>query len=113
MKDDQLYLIHILECIERIESYTQGGREAFQKSKMSQDAVIRNFEVMGEAAKNVSEATRRIHPKVPWKRIAGFRDVLIHDYLGVDLGEVWNIVEQHLPPLKQSVKEILKPGRKI
>ena len=105
VKDDQLYLIHILECIERIESYTQGGREAFQKSKMSQDAVIRNFEVMGEAAKNVSDATRQIYP--------AFRDVLIHDYLGVDLGEVWNIVEQHLPPLKRSIKEILKPGRKI
>lgn len=84
MKDDRFYLIHILERIQRIESYTTGGREAFLASSMIQDAVIRNFEIIGEAAKQVSESFRLVHPGLPWRRLAGFRDVLIHNYPGVD-----------------------------
>ncbi|MFQ5882292.1 MAG: DUF86 domain-containing protein [Candidatus Methylomirabilales bacterium] len=85
MKDEKLYLIHIAECIQRIESYTRDGRDAFMRSSMAQDAVTRNFEIMGEAAKRISEGLRHAHPEVPWHRIAGFRDVLIHDYMRVDL----------------------------
>lgn len=107
MKDDQLYLIHIADCIRRIESYTAGGRDDFMQSEMAQDAVVRNFEIIGEAAKHVSETLRRGHPDVPWRRISGFRDVLIHDYVGVDLDEVWNIVERDLPELKAKLGRIL------
>jgi uncharacterized protein with HEPN domain len=84
VKDDRFYLIHVLERIQRIESYTTGGREAFLASSMIQDAVIRNFEIIGEAAKQVSESFRLLHPGLPWRRLAGFRDVLIHNYPGVD-----------------------------
>jgi len=107
MKDDKLYLIHMVECIVRIESYTRGGREAFMQSSMAQDAVIRNFEIMGEAAKRVSQDLREKHLDIPWHRIAGLRDILIHDYMRVDLDEVWNIVERDIPDFKSKVQAIL------
>lgn len=108
MKDDKLYLIHISECIQRIESYVHEGKQNFAQSRMKQDAVIRNFEIMGEAAKQISEKLRNTHAEIPWKRIAGFRDVLIHDYVGVDSEEVWKIVERDLPTLKKQIESLLK-----
>lgn len=108
MKDDRLYLINIAECIQRIESYTREGRDVFMQSSMTQDAVIRNFEVMGEAAKRVSQGLRQTHPEVLWHRVAAFRDVLIHNYMRVDLDEVWNILERDLPGLKRKVEAILQ-----
>ena len=110
MKDDKLYLIHISECIHRIESYTQNGKAHFIESRMEQDAVTRNFEIIGEAVKKVSEKFKQSHPEIPWKRIAGLRDVLIHDYMGVDFEEVWRIIEQYLPDLKIKIEAFLKPS---
>jgi len=108
MKDDKLYLIHMSECIERIQSYTKDGYEAFMRSRLSQDAVVRNFEVMGEAAKQVSETLKNRYTAIPWKRVAGLRDILIHNYIAVDYDEVWKIVEQDLPVLRETVKQILE-----
>ena len=107
MKDDRLYLSNIAECIERIESYTSSGKEAFMQTRMIQDAVMRNFEVIGEATKRLSPELREAHPDIQWQQIAGFRDVLIHDYLKVNLNRVWGIIEQNLPSLKVKVSEIL------
>lgn len=107
MKDDRLYLIHIWECILRIESYAIGGRSAFLASAMMQDAIIRNFEIVGEAAKHLSPEIRQLHPEVQWKGLAGLRDVLIHNYMGVDLIEIWNIVDDELPQIKSSLEPIL------
>ncbi|HTW91402.1 MAG TPA: DUF86 domain-containing protein [bacterium] len=107
MKDDRLYLTSILESIGNIEEYTRPGRDAFMQSRMQRDAVVRNFETMGEAAKQVSSDLRKAHPEIPWRKVAGFRDVLIHDYLGVDVNEVWNITERELPDLKAKVKSVL------
>ena len=110
MKEDRPYLEHIREAIQRIRSYTADGWEAFARNTMAQDAVVRNFQVIGEATKQISEATRQRHPDIPWRQIAGFRDVLIHDYMGVNLRRVWNVIEQHLSQLEEAVDELLAEG---
>lgn len=108
MKDDRLYLIHISECIARIESYTAGGRDAFFASTQIQDAVLRNLQTLAESTQRLSDAAKAKHPEADWFKIAGFRNVLVHDYLGVDLDRAWLIVERELPRLKQTIDTILK-----
>lgn len=108
MKDDQLYLTNILECIERIENYTQAGQAAFQDSTLLQDAVIRNLEIIGEATKRLSPELCQASPNIPWKQMAGMRDVLIHDYLKINLNRVWQTIEQDLPTLKTTVMALLQ-----
>ena len=103
MKNDLLYLSNIQESIEAIESYTDDGKESFMQTRMIQDAVIRNFEVIGEATKRLSTEFREKHSEIPWRRIAGLRDVLIHDYLRIDLEEVWGIIRDYLPELKVKI----------
>jgi uncharacterized protein with HEPN domain len=111
MKEDFFYLLHIAEAITDIQSYVSGGKDAFYSNKMVQDAVIRNLEIIGEAVKNITPATRSHAPEVPWKKIAGLRDVLIHDYFGVDLDTVWLVVENRLPVLSQHVLLLLEEFR--
>ena len=109
MKDDRVYLMHIRDCLTRIAEYTEGGREAFFADTKTQDAVIRNLEVIGEAVKNLSQAHRDAHPDIPWKRIAGLRDLLIHRYFGVKLDTVWEVIERELPNLGQAIEQMLRP----
>jgi uncharacterized protein with HEPN domain len=108
-KDPRVYLAHILECAQKIERYTKGGEKEFHNDTMLQDAVIRNFEIIGEAAKRVPEAYRRAYSQIPWRLMAGFRDVLIHAYEGVDLKRVWWIVRQDLPVVKEAIEKLLPP----
>ncbi|MGF1571081.1 MAG: DUF86 domain-containing protein [Nodosilinea sp.] len=108
MRGDRLYLSNILECIGQIELYVTEGKDAFFQNRMSQDAVIRNFEVMGEAVKRLSEELRGENEDIPWRQIAGFRDILIHDYLRVDVGEIWAVIEQDLPVIKPRLLELLE-----
>ena len=108
-KDPRVYLAHVIECILKIERFTQVGRAVFLRDELVQDAVLRNFEVIGEAAKRLDDTYRADHPQIPWRAIAGLRDVLIHQYEGVNLQQVWNIVEKDLPGLKNSIKGLLPP----
>ena len=104
MKDDRLYLLHILERCRRIERFIQVGKEGFMESEALQDAVIRNVEVIGEAAKRVSGDSRARMAQIDWKGVCGMRDVLIHDYIGVDLDEVWNVAFLRVPELRAVVE---------
>ncbi len=108
-KDPRVYLAHILECIQKIERFTAEGKSRFLQDDMVQDAVIRNFEIIGEAAKRIDDVYRAAHPDIPWSALAGLRDVLIHQYEGIDLERVWAIVEKDLPPLKRAAAELLPP----
>lgn len=105
---DRLYLSNIYEAILKIEDYTQSGQEAFMSTSIIQDAVIRNFEIIGEATKRLSDEIRQENTDIHWRQMAGLRDVLIHDYMQVKLPRVWEIIEQALPTLKQRVKALLE-----
>ncbi len=107
MKDDRVYLQHIRDALGRILTYTASGRTAFLASPQAQDAVIRNLEILGEAVKHLSPELRQAHPEIPWKRIAGMRDEMIHEYFGVDLNIVWNVVAQHVPVLRTQIDRLL------
>ena len=107
MKSDMVYVQHILECIQSILSFTESGRADFVSSKLVQDAVIRDLEVIGEAAKHIADELRGQYGSVPWREMAGMRDVLIHNYFGVDLDAVWNVVDKELPPLKTMIEQII------
>jgi uncharacterized protein with HEPN domain len=108
VKDDWLYLVHIRECIERIEDYTVNGRSTFMESPLIQDAVTRNLQTMAESTQRLSDTLKEDHPDVQWYKIAGLRTVLVHDYLAVDLVRVWNAVVQDLPAFKRTALEILE-----
>lgn len=107
MKDDELYLRHILEAIARALAYVEAGYDAFKADLKTQDAVIHNLQIIGEATKQISSETRAAHPEVPWKNMAGMRDRIVHDYFGVSLEIVWDVVENHLPPLRESIRGLV------
>jgi uncharacterized protein with HEPN domain len=98
-----------LNAIERIERYTKGITfEGLSKNDMATDAILRNFEIIGEAAKNIPERVRRKYPFVEWKEAIGFRNVLIHDYFGIDLEAVWDTVRKNIPSLKNKIMKVLR-----
>ena len=107
-KDYTAYLLHILDAINIIESYIAGLTEdSFRQNRLVQDGVIRNLEIVGEATKKLPKRLRNKYPDIEWKKMAGMRDVLIHDYFGVDLEHVWGVVRNRLPDLKINIMKIL------
>jgi uncharacterized protein with HEPN domain len=109
MKDDRLYLIHISECIERIESYIgRSDKREFMESTLLQDAIIRNLQVLAESTQRLSDDIKETESGIDWFEIGGFRNVLVHDYLGIDVERVWNILEKDLPALKETVRRMLE-----
>jgi uncharacterized protein with HEPN domain len=107
MKDDAVYLRHILACIRRVEEDTSDGRKAFLASHTLQDAVLRNLQTLAESTQRLSDATKSAHPEIDWLRIAAFRNVLVHDYLGIDMETVWRIVQHDVVDLKRGITAIL------
>lgn len=108
-KNPTIYLNHILDCIHKIQAYTAGmDQDEFINNSLIQDAVIRNLEIIGEATKQLDQAFRSKYPQIEWKKIAGMRDKLIHDYLGVDLWAVWGVIEKVIPDFDEQIQEIIK-----
>jgi uncharacterized protein with HEPN domain len=101
----------ITECIERIEEYTAPGRAVFLSDTMIQDAVLRNLHTLSESTQRLSTPPKDEHPEVAWASIAAFRNVVVHDYLGIDLPRTWDIVARDLPTLKRAISIILEAYR--
>jgi len=107
MKDDFIFLEHILESIRNIREFSKGlSKGEFTKSRLKQSAIIRELEIIGEASKNLSENFKKKHKIIEWKIIAGFRDKLIHHYFGIELERIWNVLKKDLPKLKEEIKKI-------
>ncbi len=106
MRDDRVYLLHILECIRRIEENTAEGKDAFLSSHTLQDAVLRNLQTLAESTQRLSENLKTRHPRIEWRRIAAFRNVLVHDYLGIDVEKIWEITQRDVPELKEVVSRM-------
>ncbi len=106
-KDPKIFIEHILECMELIEEYTKKTTEdTFLKSSLLQDAVIRRILVIGEAVRNIPQEIKDRYPDIPWKRIAGMRDILIHVYWGIDLHLTWNVATKEICEFKKKILEI-------
>lgn len=106
-KDDDVYLNHIAECIRRIEENVKAGKAEFMKSHTLQDAVLRNLQTMSEATQRLSETLKTAHPETEWANVAAFRNVLVHNYLGIDLEIVWKVIGRDVPKLKSTLELIL------
>jgi len=108
-KDPKIFLEHILQCIELIEEYVEGiTKQQFLKSVQLQDSIIRRIEIMGEAVKNIPKRVKDRYPDIAWKEISGMRDILIHEYFGVDLGLTWRVATKDIRRLKKSILRVKK-----
>ena len=113
-RDHLLFLEDILEAIAKIERYTQGlSFETFRENDMAVDAVIRNFEVIGEAVRHIPDNIKERYPDVEWKEAAGFRNILIHDYFGIDVEAVWDTMKNNIPTFKKHVIQTLTSEQKV
>ena len=104
LRDYKAYINDILEAIDRIESYTTNLTfDNFSESRLYQDAIVRNLEIIGEAVKRLPKELIEKYPDMEWKKIAGLRDILIHAYFGIDIEIVWDVVENKIPELKDQI----------
>lgn len=114
MSRDLVYLLDILEAARLVQTFLEGvDKEDFEQDLMRQSAVIRQIEVMGEATKRLSEKFRASYPEIPWRQIAGMRDILIHAYNHVDLDEVWNAAKISIPILIQQIEPLVPPEEEV
>ena len=102
-ESDRVLLAYMRDCLDRISEYTGAERSSFDTSHLVQDAVIRNLQTLTESSQRLSSEIKDTEPQVPWRELAGFRNVIVHGYLGVDLGAVWLVVEQDLPEVSEAV----------
>jgi len=103
----RLYVADMKACCERVNLYTSGlSREEFEKKRMAYDATLRNLELLGEAARHVPDEVRALAPDIPWRRIVGVRNILIHGYLGIDNDIIWDVVRNEIAPLRKSLEKL-------
>lgn len=104
---DHIYVAHMIECIQRIESYVGTDKNQFFQDTLLQDAVMRVLQVMAESSQRLSEDIKISQPGIDWRGISGFRNILVHDYLGgIDLDLIWQVIETELPRLKKSLAQM-------
>lgn len=114
IRDPIIFIKHIIESINNIEEFCKGlTKTEFRKSKLRQNAIVRELEIIGEAVKNLPEGFIKKYPEVAWKEISGTRDIFIHQYFGVDIDIVWDIVKKDIPVLKKQIKKILREEEKV
>ena len=104
---DSLYLIHIRECLTRVADYTVGGQSEFMAETKTQDAVLRNLQIMGESTQRLSDSLKAGNPQVEWSELSAFRNILVHNYLGMDLALIWQIVTDDLPAFRQQIDTMI------
>lgn len=104
-----IFLEDVLEAIDKIARYTQGmSQEQFEKNELVVDAVLRNIEIIGEASANIPDSIRESYPNIPWKRMVGLRNIVIHAYFQVNLKIIWQIIKVNLPEVEPSIRQIHK-----
>ena len=108
MRDPRERLLDMLEAIERIERHAAKGRAEFEKDELIQTWVVHHLQIVGEAAAKLSSDFQEKHSSIPWPQVVAMRNVLVHDHFGVDLEEVWRVVERDLPELKSKLKEMIE-----
>ncbi len=105
-KDNRVYIEHMLECIQNIHEYID-CKESFFSTRLIQDAVVRNLQIMAESSQRLSDDLKSQYDFIPWRAISGFRNILVHDYLGVDLDVIWSVIEQDVPALEKALEAML------
>ena len=107
---DKVLIAHMRDCLALIDEYTAHDRARFDGSRMVQDAVVRNLQILTESSQRLSDAIKATEPQVPWRELAGFRNVLVHGYLGIDLQAMWSVVVQDLPALSEALDRMALHG---
>lgn len=108
MRSDKERLIDVLEAIERIEKYSRQGKLLFDDEELIQNWILHHLQIIGEALSKISPNTKDENPEIPWKKIKGMRNILVHDYFGIDTEIVWNVIENELPNLKIEIRSLIK-----
>lgn len=104
-KDHSVYIDHMLDCIARINEYAT-NEDDFCQSRLVQDAVLRNLQTLAESSQRLPDSLKARYPEIPWRSISGFRNILVHDYLGIDLKVIWSVVELELPKLDRVLEKL-------
>ena len=114
MKEDSIFIEHILDSINAIEEFSKNlDKVGLMSDRLRQSAIVREIEIIGEAVKNISESLKNKHQEIEWKEITGTRDKMIHHYFGVDLNIIWEIIKKDLPILKVKIQKIKKGLEKV
>jgi|SRR4030042_3885355 uncharacterized protein with HEPN domain len=108
MRNDRERLLDIKEAIENIKKYSVKGRHTFEKEELVQNWIIHHLQIIGEAAAKISDGFQEQHPDIPWLKIIGMRNILVHDYFRIDVSAVWSVVEKDIPQLEQQIESFLK-----